>query len=46
MILLSGKGRDAKIAFGPYLAISGAACIFLREDFVGLGSALAPILGL
>ena len=45
-LLISRKGRDTRIAFGPYLALAGAACVFFREDFAGFGEALAPTLGL
>lgn len=44
-LLVSRQGRDSKIAFGPYLALAGALCVFLRGDFVAFGAPLAMALG-
>lgn len=41
ILILSGKGREAKLAFGPYIAIAGAACVFWRADFAAFGESLA-----
>lgn len=40
-IAVSGRGRETKISFGPFLAIAGVACVFLRPEFTAFGNELA-----